>query len=131
MIPNPTEREKKPCPRAAAQTSGVIFEKSGLKRYTRPSPAPGRVTERTAMAITVRNRSGIITFPNFSIPLFTPPSMTAAVSSRKTVCQIIGVHVDVMKLLKIVPSSSRVAPCVKLNVHALNRYSSDQPPMTL
>ena len=35
-MPNPTESEKKPCPRAAAHTSGVILEKSGLNRYFRP-----------------------------------------------------------------------------------------------
>ena len=130
-MPNPTEREKKPCPRAAAHTSGVILEKSGRNRYFSPSPAPGRVTDLTAMAITVRKSTGIIIFPNFSIPLFTPPRMTRAVSSMKAVCQSRGAQVEEMNPLNIVPSSSLVAPCEKENVQALNRYSRDQPPMTL
>ena len=77
MIPNPTLNEKNACPRASRKVFAVTFEKSGLKRKSSPAPAPGRVTERTAITTTIRNSRGISTFEYFSMPSFTPASNIA------------------------------------------------------
>jgi hypothetical protein len=53
-------------------TLGVIFEKSGLNRNSRPSLAAGSVKECTAKIIRIRNSSGINMFDIFSIPFSTP-----------------------------------------------------------
>ena len=74
MIPNPTLSEKNAWPSASRKVFAVTFEKSGLKRKSRPAPEPGRVTERTAITTTIRNSRGISTFEYFSIPSFTPAS---------------------------------------------------------
>ena len=131
IVPIPREREKKAWPRAAEHTDASIFEKSGLKRYASPSAAPGSVTARTAM-MTMRTKSiGIITLPNFSIPLFTPEMTIRAVISRKMVCPISGAHTEDVKLLNKVPSCDCVMPSVNSNVTDLKKYSTPQPPTTL
>ena len=85
IVPNPIESEKKACPSAAAHAFASIFEKSGLKRYARPSPAPGSVMEYIAMPSTMTNRIGIIILLNFSIPPLTPAATITAVPSKKIV----------------------------------------------
>lgn len=83
MVAQPILSEKKACPSAFRKVSAVTLEKSGLKRNSRPAPAPGRVTDRTAMAIMVRNSTGIMTLVYLSIPSLIPASSTRAVTIRK------------------------------------------------
>ena len=45
MVPNPSDSEKNACPKAEAKDPPSTFEKSGLKRYSKPAPEPGRVDE--------------------------------------------------------------------------------------
>ena len=131
MVPKPSESEKKACPRAAAKAWASIFEKSGLKRYSTPFPAPGRVSEYTAMAITMKNSIGIITLLNFSIPSLMPTITMTVVATMKTVCMMSGAHGAETKFMNM----PFIAPCDSLpvneNVTDLMKYSMDQPPITL
>ena len=77
MMPKPTLKEKNAWPRASRKVFAVTFEKSGLKRKSSPAPAPGRVTERTAITTTIRNSSGISTLEYLSMPSFTPANNIA------------------------------------------------------
>ena len=90
-----------------------------------------RVMDLTAMTIISTKSIGIMIFPNFSIPLFTPAMITRPVRSRNIVCPTRGGQTEVMNLSNMLPSSACVAPSVNSNMHDLKKYSSDQPPMTL
>ncbi len=71
-MPMPRLREKKVCPSAFMNTDGVIFEKSGDRKYSSPSAAPGSVNATTQRASRMTNSSGISTFDSFSMPFCTP-----------------------------------------------------------
>ena len=98
----PSDSEKKACPSAARKVCDVTLDQSGWKRYLMPGPLPGRVMERTAMPMMIRNSSGIITLENFSIPFCTPPNTTPAASARKMVWHRDCRHMEAEKVANIV-----------------------------
>ena len=76
MIPIPTDKEKKACPKAATSVSPLIASGRISNRYLTPSQAFGKVTARSMIAISSRNKHGIKNLLNFSIPLETPRTTT-------------------------------------------------------
>ena len=80
----------------------VNFEKSGLKRYLTPSPAPGKVIDLTARITISTKSTGISALVNFSMPFFTPATMIMPVQARNIRVYMMGAQVDVTKELNIV-----------------------------
>ena len=86
MAPMPRESEKNICPPAEEMTamksslSGCRF---GTSMKRRPSPAPGRVTERMMTTSSITKSAGMAYFVNFSMPPEMPPMTMMQVSARK------------------------------------------------
>ncbi|MNT85880.1 hypothetical protein D3C72_2261000 [compost metagenome] len=57
----------------------VTLEKSGVRKYSSPSTAPGRVSARAISTSISTNSAGIRNFDRFSMPFCTPPITTASV----------------------------------------------------
>ena len=95
-----------------------------------PAPAPGSVSERTAIPMMIRNNSGIITFENFSMPFLTPRMTIRPDSKRNIVWQTSGCQDDAAKSEKMEESAALSPPRVKSKRKALKRYSMPQPPTT-
>ena len=90
MVPMPMLDEKKACPRASNTVVPVTLEKSGLNRNFRPSLAPDRVTERTAMIMTTTKSRGISILEYFSMPFFMPVIRIPAVRTRNSIVKSCG-----------------------------------------
>ncbi len=71
-MPMPRLSEKKVCPRALTSTAGVILLKSGLRKYSSPTPASGRVSVTQHSASNITNSTGISTLLKRSMPFCTP-----------------------------------------------------------
>lgn len=72
--PMPRLREKNACPNARIITEGVIAEKSGFRKNSRPSVALGRLTDTMQKPSSIMNNRGIIMLDKRSIPFCTPKS---------------------------------------------------------
>ena len=73
----PKLKEKNAWPNALIITDGVMAEKSGFKKNSRPSPAFGNVSETIQKPSKMTKRMGIMMFDNRSIPFCTPKSKMA------------------------------------------------------
>ncbi len=90
MVPQPIDKEKNACPKAAMTVCPVSLEKSGLNKKSMPSLAPDSNMERMAMAIIISINSGIMILEYFSMPFFTPNTTTKAVKNKKIQVDISG-----------------------------------------
>ena len=99
-MPIPTESEKKACPTAATSISVWKAEKSICSMKRTPSIAPGKVTERIAVAISKRKRAGIKTLLIFSIPSATPFKIMKIHKPRNSSHHKIGSIESVIKPVK-------------------------------
>ena len=72
----PKLNEKNACPMAPKNTSAFTLLKSGFNKNSKPLLASGRDIEQTANTKMRINKTGISTLDDFSIPSFTPFTMT-------------------------------------------------------
>ena len=76
MMPNPMDKEKKICPKAAIHTRWSSRAPHwGVNRALRPSVAPGSRSARTTRMRNMSTRSGRKTLLAVSTPLETPRAM--------------------------------------------------------
>ena len=76
-MPNPTDREKNICPRAAIHTLwSRSADHSGVNRALRPSPAPGSRRARTTRTMNMSTSSGRKILLALSTPSLTPRAVT-------------------------------------------------------
>ena len=128
-MPLPSDSEKKACPSAARKVLPVTSDQSGLNMYSTPAPPPGSVSERMAIPVMMTKSTGIMIFEKLSMPFLTPETTMPAVTTRKTVWQISGAHVEEEKVENMDDRVSSLA-FVKSNLTAFTKYSMPQPPTT-
>jgi hypothetical protein len=81
----PRDRENTTCPSAARATAAVTSSGWNARSHRTPSPAPGRVRERTIMRRSVPYSRGMRTRLARSIPARSPRSRTAPSMPRTSV----------------------------------------------
>ena len=83
MVPIPRLTVKKECPNARTIEEAVKSSKRGLNKNEIPFIPPASVIPRTASTASRTTISGIIIFDHFSIPPFTPFTITQTQKAMK------------------------------------------------
>ena len=131
IVPIPKLSVKKECPNARTILDAVKSSNFGLNKKSKACIPLGSVSPRIMSTIKITKIAGIIIFVHFSIPPFTPCTMTKMVNAIKNICQMTGAKDPVINELNSEPDISGLpANLVNPPVRDMRVYFRVQPPTT-
>ena len=131
IVPIPKLSVKKECPNASTILDAVKSSNFGLNKKSKACIPLGSVSPRIMSKTNITKIAGIIIFVHFSIPPFTPCTMTKMVKPINNICQMTGANDPVINELKSVPDISGLpANLVNPPVSDMRVYFIVQPPTT-